>query len=123
VADGTPGTWIRQAVEYQLSVGGFLSGETLPLSDLGIETIYDSRTLTELRAIRRVAGSSGTTTVELELDGVATGDSLSWSGGVDADDTEKTATISLAVTAGQRLTFRVTSVEAGDPADVIVRVR
>jgi len=91
---------------YSLTLGGCL--ETLV--GAGIEVVAERITLTLFQAQRGIPGTSGTTTVELELNGVATGYTLSWLSS-DPAFTLKTLAITLPVVAGDRISFSVTSVE------------
>ena len=103
---------INKLGPYSLSLGGSLDAAVTPLTGLGLEVVFINENLTKLQGIRVTSGSSGTTTIELEVNGTASGDTLSWLS-TDADNTLKTATISLALSIGDRLTFRVNSVEVG----------
>jgi len=106
-----------------MAIGGSLaSAGTLPVTNLGSDLVMVNRTFTQLRGRRGVAGTSGTTTVQLETDGGAVGGAtLSWTSS-DAAFTLKTATISTVTTPGTRLSLRLTAVEGGNPQDIFVEV-
>ena len=94
-----------------------LQGITMPflgtisvLTDLGSNLIPRAGTLTLFQARRGTAGGAGTTTIELEVNGTPTGDTLSWPN-TDANFTLKSVVISQAVTLGDRVSFRVTAAE------------
>lgn len=95
---------------YSLAVVGKLSSISLPQIKIGSEIINESKLLTSFKAIRGVAGENGTTTIQLEINGNLVGSSLSWTTS-DSDDTLKSVAISVSVTIGDILTFRVTSAE------------
>ncbi len=99
---------------YQMGLGGRLSAlASLPVVNLGVEIIGTATTLTVLRARRGVAGSAGTTTIQLEVNGSAIGGAtLSWTSS-DANFDLKSTSISQAVSAGDYVSFRVTSRETG----------
>lgn len=106
---------------YQIQLGGQLDAVTLPLLDCGIEIIRAPRRLVVMRGRRGTAGSSGTTTVQLELNGSPIGGAtLSWTN-ADAAFALKTVAISLLVAVGDRLSIRLTSAEVGGE-DVFVEV-
>ena len=97
---------------YSMVLGGPLDVPTLPLVGCGVEIVPSAGTLTVFKARRCKSGASGTTTIELEVNGVATGDTLSWTFS-EADNTLKSATISVVVAAGDAITFRLTAAEVG----------
>jgi len=104
-----------------LAIGGSLnSAGALPVSGLGSDLVMINRTFTQLRGRRGVAGTSGTTTVQLETDGTPVGGAtLSWTS-ADSAFALKTAIISAVTSPGTRLSLRLTSVEGGNPQDVYV---
>ena len=94
-------------------VGGLDSAGILPVVRLGTEIAGKTLTLTTLRGRRDVAGISGTTTIQLEINGVAiSGATLSWTS-ADADLTLKTALIAEPIVPGDAVSFRLTSRESG----------
>lgn len=94
----------------------------LPVYDLGSEIMGYKTTLIDFRGRRRVPGISGTTTIQLEVNGGAIpGATLSWSS-TDPAFTLKEVTINLAVDPGDRLSFRLTSREGGNPEDIFTEV-
>lgn len=110
-ATGVQGTAGSSFSSFKMNIGGVLSTPTLPLSRIGTEVVTISKTLTSFNAIRAIAGSSGTTTIQLELNGnVVSGSSLSWTSS-DGNYSFKTATINQAILSGDVLSFRLTSAE------------
>lgn len=98
---------------YQMQLGSALDSVTLPLTNCGIEIVQAVKTLTVFRARRGTPGSSGTTTVQLELNGAAVGGAtLSWTSG-DGAFALKSVAIVQDVVVGDRLSFRLTSSEVG----------
>jgi len=96
---------------YQMQLGNALDVPTLPLTLCGLEVVQTTKTLTTLRARRGTPGSAGTTTIQLELNGVLVGGAtLSWTP-VDPAFTLKSVGILVAVVAGDRLSFSLTSAE------------
>jgi hypothetical protein len=87
----------------------------------GTEIAAIIQTLTKFRARRVTAGSSGTTTIELEINGITTGDTLSWTS-ADPDWTLKSTNISVVVATGDRISFAITSAEGGSPRDIFAEV-
>jgi hypothetical protein len=100
-----------------MQLGGPISSG---LTDVGSDLVAAARTLTVFHARRGSSGSSGTTTIELEINGVATGDTLSWPS-TDADFVLKTAVISEAVSAGDRVSFKTNAAEVG-ASDIFAQV-
>jgi hypothetical protein len=98
---------------YQFEIGPVLDTFTIPFTDAASEIVSSPVTLTNFRGRRGVPGSAGTTTIQLELNGIAVGGAvLSWTP-VDAAFALKTVGIALAVVAGDRLSIRLTSAETG----------
>lgn len=98
---------------YQFEIGPDLDTFSLPFVNAASEIVSTGTTLTIFRGRRAVAGSAGTTTVQLELNGAAVGGAvLSWTS-ADIAFTLKTVSIALAVVAGDRLSIRLTSAETG----------
>ncbi|SRR5579871_219934 len=98
---------------YQFQLGNALDAVALPLTNCGIEVVNLVKTLTDFRGRRGTPGTSGTTTVQLELNGAPiVGATLSWVPG-DAAFALKIASILVAVAEGDRLSFRLTSAESG----------
>lgn len=113
---------------FNFSIDGYLS-----LID-GLPSIFDAPyiadsnyTISSVRLVRRAAGTSGTTRVNILLNGV----SIFASDGVkpqvlfsDGDNATslKAAFATSAVTAGQRLEAQIETVEGGNPADIRVTI-
>lgn len=98
---------------FSMTLGGSLDTPTLPLSGNGSEISSGAGMLTVFQARRGVAGSAGTTTIQLELNGVAIpGATLSWTP-LDADFTLKSVAVAVAFLVGDRLSFSLTSAETG----------
>lgn len=98
---------------YQLQAGSQLDVATLPLSRCGMEIVQAGKTLTNFRARRGTPGTSGTTTIQLERNGVAViGATLSWTPG-DGAFFLKSVAIVVTVSAGDQLSFLLSSAEAG----------
>jgi hypothetical protein len=96
---------------YQMQLGGFLDVPTLPLSGCGIEIAQDTKTLTLFQGRRGTPGTSGTTTIQLELNGVVVvGATLSWTPS-DGAFVLKTIAIAVSIVQGDRLSFTLTSAE------------
>lgn len=95
-----------------MNVEGLYSTLTLPAGNLGSEIVGADGTLNRFIGRRGVAGTSGQTTIELELNGVPTGITLEWLSTDPAFSLEETE-MSLRVHAGDRLSFRITSAETG----------
>jgi len=101
-------------------LGRFIDAGSLPRVDIGPELVGGATTFIDFRARRGTPGASGgTTTIELELNGVPTGDTLSWTN-ADGAWLLKSTAISVAVVSGDRLSFRLTSREGGPTAKDIV---
>ena len=104
------------------AVGNLQNAGSLPVTNIGPELTGDSATLIWFRARRGFAGSSGTTTIQLELNGTPViGATLSWTS-IDPNFTLKFVAISVAVVPGDRLSFRLTSREGGSPRDIYAEV-
>ena len=115
--------WKPSPATYQLNLGGRLDIPTLPLSGVGIELSDGAYVLTYFQARRGTAGTSGTTTIQLELNGaVVGGATLSWTGGTDANNALKNVAISQVIALGDRISFRLTAIEAGSPQDIYAQV-
>lgn len=98
---------------FQMVLGGELTVPDLPLVNFGIEISGSSFTMTEFRARRGVSGSSGTTTIQLEINGSPiSGAILSWVSS-DVNFSEKSVGISESISAGDRISCRLTSAEIG----------
>lgn len=98
---------------FQFQLGNALDAVTLPLLNCGTDIVSIVKTLTKFRGRRGTPGSSGTTTVQLELNGAAiVGAVLSWTPG-DAAFSLKTVDITTTLAEGDRLSFRLTSAETG----------
>lgn len=98
---------------YEFQLGNALDAVALPLVNCGIEIANIVKTLTKFRGRRGTPGTSGTTTVQLELNGAAiVGAVLSWVPG-DAAFSLKLVEILVTLAEGDRLSFRLTSAEAG----------
>lgn len=103
---------------FPMTVGGELE----ILTNLGTELV-EGLTLVMFSARRGVAGTAGTTTIQLELNGSPVGGAvLSWTN-ADAAFARKTVVISQATSAGDYVSFRITSVETGSPEDIFAEVR
>lgn len=96
-----------------LSLLGSLDALSLPLLLVGPELVQQATTLTKFHGKRRIKGSAGSTSIQLELNGApVSGAVLTWPN-TDANDTPKTAVISQAVSVLDVISFRVLSVETG----------
>lgn len=97
-----------------LSIGGAIDALDLPFGNLGIEVMPEGAAFQSFMAKRGVPGSSGTTTIQLELNGSpVSGATLSWTS-ADAAFADKSVTgLSVFVDEGDRLSLRVTSAEVG----------
>ncbi|MGD9728061.1 MAG: hypothetical protein AB7L09_00135 [Nitrospira sp.] len=97
----------------EMTLGGELDYPDLPLTNIGTELANIAGTLTTFAARRGVPGSSGTTTIQLEVNGSAiVGATLSWTS-ADAAFALKTVSISQAVSQNDRVSFRLTAGETG----------
>lgn len=105
---------------YQMQIGGELEDFDPPTTRLGTEIVRKSVTLTNFRARRALAGDSGTTTIELEVDGSPSGYTLSWTSS-DSNWALKSTVISVAVTPGQAVSLKLTSAE-DDAEDIFAEV-
>lgn len=116
IVSGNPGTWALMGgsgiTNYQMElIGKFNSVPVIPFTTVGVEIISVAGTLTSFRARRGVAGSAGTTTIQLEKNGVAVvGATLSWPF-TDANFTLKSVATTLIVAIGDYLSFRLTAKE------------
>lgn len=116
---GGGGTGASNTLNMNL-LGRFIDAGSLPRVDIGPELVGGATTFIDFRARRGTPGASGgTTTIELELNGVPTGDTLSWTN-ADGAWLLKSTAISVAVVSGDRLSFRLTSREGGPTAKDIV---
>jgi hypothetical protein len=103
---GNGTTGIDMAVTGELNNAG-----TLPVVRLGSEVAGKALVLTSFRGRRDVAGLSGTTTIQLEVNGIVVpGAILSWLS-TDSDLTLKTALISESIVPGDLISFRLISRE------------
>jgi len=94
-------------------LGGEFDSISLPLTNIGSELIPNNTVLTKFMAQRGTAGSSGTTTIQLELNGNAISNAtLSWDS-TDKDFALKIVNINVEVMVGDRISFRMTSKEIG----------
>jgi len=105
---------------YGLGIKGTLSNLSLPLTGLGIELIAENTTLSKIYAMRGVAGTNGTTSIEIELNGIGTGIVMTWIPG-DGNNRVKTTDITLNVVSGDILTFKITSAEMGSE-DIFIKI-
>jgi hypothetical protein len=81
------------------------------LTNLGIEISPIVATLVNFRARRATPGVSGTTTIQLEINGAPVGGAtLSWTFS-DPAFTLQSVVISQAIAVGDRISFRLTSSE------------
>ncbi len=113
VTSGGAALWATvPGTSYQMALGGRIPTSSLPLSGLGAEIAAAAGAVTTIRGRRGVAGSGGTTTIQLEINGSPiTSATLSWTSS-DAAFELKTATFtSTALSAGDRVSFRVTAGE------------
>jgi hypothetical protein len=103
-------------------LGNLAFAGPLPRVNIGPELTGGPTTYIAFRARRGIPGSAGTTSIQLELNGVAVvGAILSWLS-TDAAYTLKSIGIGVAVIAGDRLSFRLLSREAGSPRDIYAEV-
>lgn len=108
---------------HNMNLHGLLSNlGALPAVNIGPELIGGAATLVDFRARRMVAGAAGTTTIQLEVNDVAIGGAiLSWTA-ADGASFLKSAVIAVAVIAGDKISFRVTSIESGIARDIYAEV-
>lgn len=108
---------VRPVIPYQMGY----QGKIKITSEVGTNLVGSATTLITFSARRAVPGSGGTTTIELAVDGVLTGNTLSW---VPADLAWalKTVVISSPVAANARVSFDITAAETGNPRDIIAMV-
>jgi hypothetical protein len=98
---------------FQMGLQGRFNQISLPFTDIGINIVDKADTLLNFRARRGIAGSSGTTTIQFELNGSpVVGATLSWIP-ADADMALKSIAIAVAITSGDRISFRLISKETG----------
>jgi len=101
---------------------GPLDVPALPVTRIGQELAPRPMTLIQFFARRMTAGSSGTTTIQLEIDGApVAGAVLSWTP-ADADGAMKSVTVSEAVADKGIISFRLVASEAG-AADILAGVK
>lgn len=106
---------------FQMVLAGNLDSvdpASLPVSGIGTEmVVVGPKTITTFYAERVTEGSSGTTTIQLEVNGTpVAGGSLSWNPG--DPQTTKSVTVDQVVLAGDLVSFRLTAKETG-AADII----
>ena len=111
-SDWQPVNFVDDSRHFQMAVLGRFQGlGSLPATDLGIGIVDKEDRLFNFRARRGVAGVSGTTTIQLELNGAAVaGAALSWTS-ADADFAIKYIDVDVSISAGDRISFRMTSRE------------
>lgn len=95
---------------FRFTVGGVLSA-AVGLSGLGPEIAATAGTITELRGRRGAAGTTGTTIIELEINGAATGRQLSWATSDGAHALKSLTGFSAAYAEGDRLSLKMVSAE------------
>jgi hypothetical protein len=106
-------TFSGQGTVYQFEIGQELDTFDIPFLNAASEIVSSAKTLTTFSGRRAVPGSSGTTTVQLELNGAPIGGAiLSWTPS-DLAFALKTVAISVSIVAGDRLSIRLTSAETG----------
>lgn len=94
-----------------MSLFGRLNTLPTPFTGLGQEIAQLATTLKVFHARRMVAGSSGTTTIQLEINGTPVGGAtLSWTS-AEPNETLKTVAISQAISVLDVVSFRLTSAE------------
>jgi len=122
-ATGVSGTITGAANTLNMNALGNLSlAGTLPAVNLGPELVGGAATFVDFRARRAVPGSSGTTTIQLEVNGAPIGGAtLSWLSTDPAFSLQSTV-IAVPVVAGDRISFRLTSREGGSPRDIYAEV-
>ena len=106
-----------------MSVQGDLSlAVPLPFLNVGSEISGGVGLYINFRARREIPGISGTTTIQLELNGVPViGALLSWTP-ADGAFSLKSIAIAVPVVGGDRLSFRILSVEGGNPQNIFSEV-
>lgn len=113
VDDGSGPVAIAPAQSMQMAIGGALDAPPLPLTGAGAEVATTAMTLASLQARRGVPETSGTTTIQLEVNGVpVAGATLSWTV-ADAAFALKSVALSQVVAKGDRVSLRLTSAGAG----------
>jgi hypothetical protein len=117
---GGGGTGASNTLNMNLH-GLFSNAGALPAVNLGPELTGGPTTYVDFRARRAVPGNAGATVIELELNGVPTGDTLSWTP-ADGAFALKSTVIVVAVVAGDRLSFRMNSRESGPARDIYAEV-
>lgn len=96
-----------------MSLYGPLDNATLPLSGIGQEITIDEVNVSTFYAMRVVAGISGTTTIQLEINGQPiNGATLSWDSN-DPNNSIKTIDISEKILDNSTISFKLTSAENG----------
>lgn len=121
IGGGGSGTGAENTLNMN-ALGNLALAGALPRVNVGPELTGGATTYVDFRARRAVPGTSGTTTIQLEHNGVAVvGAILSWTS-ADAAFTLMSVAIALPVIAGDRLSFRITSREAGSPRDIYAEV-
>lgn len=110
-------TFVTMSIDGNLNWLG-----VLPASQEGPEAVAYTTTFTEFRARRGIPGSSGTTTIQLEVNGIAqTGATLSWTFS-DGAFLLKQTSIGVLVVAGDIISLKVLEIEGGNPADILAEV-
>lgn len=110
---GDPGPAGTPASLYQFEIGQVLDSFPIPFLDAASEIVSVGTLLTLFQGRRAVPGTAGTTTVQLELNGVAVpGAVLSWTP-VDPAFDLQSVVIAVPVVVGDRLSIRLLSAETG----------
>jgi len=103
-----------------LDILGELDVLDLP-SNLSNEVVLNARKIVTVKATRRVAGSSGTTTVVIQKNGSDTTASFSWIPS-DGNESTKTEVVDIDIEVDDVIRLMVTSVEVGGDT-VLVRLQ
>ncbi|MDB4726412.1 hypothetical protein OAF54_03155 [bacterium] len=103
-------------ISFDLAIGGCLAAADLPLSGAGAEVVDTAATIIKFQGRRGTPETSGTTTVQLELNGTLVGSALSWTS-ADAANALKSANVNIPIVVGDLLTLRLTSAGV-DAADI-----
>lgn len=109
------GSWRRAEVPaFEFSVGGPLDVPEFPATGLASSIAPSATQFAHIRARRGAQGSSGTTTIQFELNGTpVSGAMVSWASD-DIDWSEKSASFGpQAVLSGDRLSIRILASESG----------
>jgi hypothetical protein len=107
--------------ELHFTIGGRLDIPSLPTTGLAMDAILVPGNVATFAARRMVAGTSGTTTIQLEQNGSPIGGAtLSWTPS-DAGGTLKTVTINVNLAINDTISLRITSAES-KAADIIAVV-